>query len=90
MKTIDDLKTLLIQTFPDDKIYLFGSRAKKTESVYSDIDIAIESTQDIRQKLSHLKYIIEESNLIQKVDLVNLAKAPYLKKIVHNEGLVWH
>ena len=90
MKNIDDLKTLLIQTFPDDKIYLFGSRAKKTESVYSDIDIAIESTQDIHQKLSHLKYMIEESNLIQKVDLVNLAKAPYLQKIVKDEGIVWY
>ncbi len=90
MKNIDDLKTFLIDNFPDDKIYLFGSRAKNKASIYSDIDIAIESKQNIKTKLSHVKHLIEESNLVQKVDLVNLVNAPYLQEIVKQEGIQWH
>jgi len=90
MKTIEELKTLLITSFPKEKIYLFGSRAKGNASMYSDYDIAIESSHSLKKKLSQIKYLIEKSNIPYKIDLVELSKAPYLKKTVHNEGILWH
>jgi predicted nucleotidyltransferase len=90
MKNIDELKTLLIASFPKEKIYLFGSRAKGTASIYSDYDIAIESDSPLKKKLTMIKSLIEESSIPYKIDLIELSKAPYLKNIVHNEGIVWH
>ena len=90
MKTIEELKTLLISSFPNGKIYLFGSRAKGNASPYSDYDIAIESNTSLRKKLSEIKSIVEESQIPYKVDLIDLSKAPYLKKIVQDEGILWH
>jgi len=79
---IDELKKFLKEFFKDDnvKIYLFGSRARGDFRKYSDIDIAIESDSDLRDKIIELKNILEESNLIYKVDIVDLKKAPYLDK----------
>ena len=81
MTTLEDLKKFLIDYFKgrDVKIYLFGSRATENFQRYSDIDILIESDLDLKDDLIKLKEIIEESNLIYKVDLVE-AKKVNLKK----------
>ena len=91
IKTIEDLKQFLQEFFKDEdvKIYLFGSRAEGKNSPYSDIDLAFESNRDISKKLSQLKYILEESNLPYKVDIVNLKNAPYLRKTVKEKGQRW-
>ena len=82
MNSINDLKNYLIEYFKgrNVKIYLFGSRAKGTKRKYSDIDIAIESNEDLKDDIVKLKEIIEESNLIYKVDLVELKKIRFLDK----------
>jgi predicted nucleotidyltransferase len=90
MKTIEELKALLIASFPKQKIYLFGSRARGDASMYSDYDIAIEGTQSLKSTFSTVKSLIEESSIPYKIDLVELSKAPYLKNIVHAEGILWH
>lgn len=90
MKTIQELRSLLVATFPEQKIYLFGSRAKGSASEYSDYDIAIESATPIRNKLSHVKTLIEDSTIPYKIDLIDLSQAPYLVKTVREEGIVWH
>ena len=79
---IDELKEFLKEFFKnnDVKVYLFGSRARGDFRRYSDIDLAVESNEDIRDKIIELKDILEESNLIYKVDIVDLKKAPYLDK----------
>jgi len=79
---IDELKEFLKEFFKNDnvKVYLFGSRARGDFRRYSDIDLAVESNEDIRDKIIELKEILEESNLIYKVDIVDLKKAPYLDK----------
>ncbi len=81
MTTIEELKNFLIDYFKgrDVKIYLFGSRATENFQRYSDIDILIESDLDLKDDLIKLKEIIEESNLIYKVDLIE-AKKVNLKK----------
>jgi len=90
MKTIHDLKALLLSSFPEEKIYLFGSRAKGNASAYSDYDIAIEGETSLRDRLTRVKSLIEESQIPYKIDLVDLSKAPYLKKIIQEEGILWH
>jgi predicted nucleotidyltransferase len=90
MKNMDELKAYIIASLPEAKIYLFGSRARGEASAFSDIDIAIESTYPIDDRLSSLRDTIENSNIPWKVDLVDLAKAPYLKKVISHEGIPWH
>jgi predicted nucleotidyltransferase len=90
MKTIDELKNLLIKSFPKEKIYLFGSRAKGTASIYSDYDIAIEGSHSLKKRISIIKTHIENSSIPYKIDLIELSKAPYLQQIIKKEGIVWH
>jgi len=90
MKTIDELKHFLIDTFPDAQITLFGSRARGDASEHSDVDVAIKGKGVLRTKLSQARFMMEEYNIPYKVDLVNLSQAPYLENIVKNEGVVWH
>ncbi len=91
IKTIEDLKQFLKEFFKDEdvKVYLFGSRAEGKNTPHSDIDLAFESNQNINKKLSQLKYILEESNLPYKVDIVDLKNAPYLKETVKEKGKRW-
>jgi len=88
IEDIEDLKNFLKEYFKntDVKVYLFGSRAKGKNRKYSDIDLAIESKNDIKDKIIELKSIIEESNLIYKVDIVELSKADFLK---NEEMVLW-
>jgi predicted nucleotidyltransferase len=90
MKTTEDLKKFLLEKFPKEHVYLFGSRARGDESVYSDIDIAIESNRSLLSELSQVRFEIEESLIPYKVDLVELSKAPYLRDIIEKEGVRWH
>ncbi len=90
MKTVEALKDYLIDTLPEAKIYLFGSRAKKSATPYSDIDIAIMDDNLDRAKLARIRYTIDTSNLPYKVDIVDLTKSPYLQEIVCQEGIRWH
>ncbi len=91
VKTIEDLRQFLEKFFEEEdvKIYLFGSRAEGKNTPYSDIDLAFESDKDISKKLSQLRYILEESNLPYKVDIVDLKKAPYLKQVIKEKGKRW-
>jgi len=91
IKTIEDLKEFLKDYFKDKnvKIYLFGSRAYGNNSDFSDVDIAIDTEEDITEYLTLLRYIIEESTLPYKVDFVDLKMAPHLKPIVYEKGQRW-
>ena len=89
MKTIEALQDYLVTTLPGANIYLFGSRAKGKATPYSDVDIAIESDSLSAAELAKIHFTIEESNFPYKVDLIDLSKAPYLKKIIDKEGVRW-
>ena len=90
MKTIEQLKQFLIETFPHERIFLFGSRGRGEASEHSDIDIAIKSNKSLKGALAHARFVIEESHIPYKVDLVELSKAPYLEQIIEKEGVLWH
>ncbi len=89
ISSIEELKDFLISYCKDKdaKIYLFGSRAKGNSSITSDIDIAIEG-ENI--DFSYLREIIEESNLPQKVDLVNMKNiSKDFKEEIIKTGIRW-
>lgn len=65
------IKTRTAKFFPQAKIFLFGSRARKTNRKFSDIDLAIKDLEINPQTLALLKFELEESALPYKVDLVN-------------------
>ncbi|HHH37368.1 MAG TPA: nucleotidyltransferase domain-containing protein [Epsilonproteobacteria bacterium] len=90
MKDIEDLKAFLKESFPDARIYLFGSRARDDASRFSDIDIAIEGEAPLKERLAEVRFAIEESLMPWKVDIVDLKQVPYLKDVVRKEGILWH
>lgn len=89
--SIKDLQNFLKDFLKDSNIevFLFGSRAAGNSSYSSDIDLAFLSNDDISYKLSLLREILDNSNLLQKVDIIDLKKAPALKDIVNSEGIRW-
>ena len=91
IKTIEDLRAFLKEYFKgrDVAVYLFGSRAKNKESIYSDIDIAIETEEDIKKDIVFIKDFLEESLLPYKVDLVDLKACPYLKESIKDSAKRW-
>jgi len=54
-------------------VYLYGSRAKKTHRLGSDIDLAIMNEGVSEKTISVIKEAIEDSNLPYLVDITNLA-----------------
>lgn len=88
---MDSLKSFLAEFFKGYrvKVYLFGSYAKGNFTGQSDIDIAIESQEDIAEMITILRYTLEESNLPQKVDVIYLNEFPEFKRIVEKEGKLW-
>lgn len=78
--------------FPNAKVYLFGSRARKTHEEGADVDIAID---DQGKKISYHEIIRARSTLDNlliplEVDLVDLHAIPEeLKKTILEEGELW-
>ena len=58
---------------PDATIYLFGSRARGTQSKWSDIDIALDAGHPIsRFILGEVMSIFEASNILYKIQVVDI------------------
>jgi len=75
------------------KIFIFGSRAREDNFPASDIDIGILSEtedKDIRFKISFLREKFENSNIPQKVDVVNLNEVSEdFKKEIFKDAVIW-
>lgn len=65
------IKNCVKKFLPEAKIFIFGSRAKKTNHKFSDIDIAIQSSEINSEILAQVKFELEESDLPYKVDIVD-------------------
>ncbi|MEN1969725.1 nucleotidyltransferase domain-containing protein [Lentibacillus sp. N15] len=92
-QVLNYLKNIIISTLNDTpaNIYLFGSWARMEEKRTSDIDIALQSPEEIPNlKWVELRERIEESTLPYRVDLVDLSKADQeFAKKVEREGIKW-
>lgn len=82
---------LLKVLFPTAKIYLFGSRARGTHQVTSDIDLALNTGSRISSlELAKAKNVLEALNIPQTIDIVDINSVPTeLKEIIAKEGIEW-
>ena len=71
----DTIKQILQTHLPNAKYWLFGSRIKGTAKPFSDLDIAIISSQPIPlETLSTLEEAFANSDLPYKIDLVDFQR----------------
>lgn len=72
-------------------VYLFGSRARGTDTFGSDIDIALDAGNPLAlSALGSIKEAIENSNIPFFVDVVDLQTiASDFKKTIEGEGILW-
>ncbi len=67
----EELKNFFLQFDCIDKVVLFGSRARKDNTLKSDIDICIYSLSMTKQEFSKIKYEINELPILFKIDIVH-------------------
>lgn len=82
---------LLRVLFPTAKIYLYGSRARGTQSEYSDIDLALDNGEQISlRNMYEAKSILTEADIDCFVDLVDINRIPQsLRKAIEKEMILW-
>jgi type I restriction enzyme S subunit len=80
--------TKIISTYrPGAKVYAFGSRARGDHKKYSDLDLAIQTTETIQKKTwLALQEQFSESSIPFKIDLIEMNKIdPDFRKIIQHE-----
>lgn len=72
------------------RIYLFGSWARGEAKRSSDVDIAIESGEDMSFLIGEFREALENSCIVYNVDVVDMNfAAESLCKKIREEGIVW-
>lgn len=82
---------LLRVFFPSARIILYGSRARGTNTEYSDIDIAIDagSKQSIHL-MARARDVLDGLGLPEKIDLIDFhGVSEALKQQVTQDGIEW-
>ncbi len=82
---------LLLALFPNAKIYLFGSRARGTHDVTSDIDLALDTEKELSIfDLEKARNVLRALNIAQTIDIVDLKSVPEnMKNKILKEGILW-
>ena len=85
------LLDIIKKYLPNSDVYLFGSRATKTQSEGSDIDLAIDNKKAIELKtIFRIQDEIERTSIPLFVDIVDLNTASEkLKNEIKKEGILW-
>ena len=90
---LDELRNMVLLSLRGMKarVYLFGSQARGTAGMSSDIDIAIDcSDEDTAYRISCLRETLEESSFPWRVDVVDMHRAAAgLRKRIEQEGILW-
>lgn len=76
---------------PDATIYLFGSRARGTQSQWSDIDIALDAGKKLsRYDIGEIVSMFEASSMPYKIQIVDFhAVSSDMQKSITDEGIAW-
>jgi predicted nucleotidyltransferase len=77
--------------YPEAKIYLFGSWATGKNKPFSDIDLAIDTGQQIPlREIDRIEKTIENLDLHNMVDIVDMNNIPEdLKQNILRDKIVW-
>ena len=89
---VQRVKDVVLQHFKerDVRVYLFGSWARGEQKMSSDIDIAIDSRDDISYEITLLRERLEESTIPRHVDVVDMHHAgAALFRRIREEGVLW-
>ena len=81
---------ILQQQVPELEVWVFGSRIKGTAKPYSDLDLALITTQPLSlERSGALKEAFDESNLPMRVDIVDwAATSEAFHRIIAQDKLV--
>jgi len=87
----DQLIEIIQKYLPNATIYLFGSRAIDKEKAGSDIDIAINTGQEIsRSVILKILNDIDDTSIPMKIDLVDMSIIQdSIKQDILREGIKW-
>jgi uncharacterized protein len=82
---------LIKALIPHAKIYLFGSRARKTNTARSDVDIAIDAGKLLRRTaIDEAHSVLQASNLMYRVDVLDLHQVDEeMRKEIMKDALLW-
>jgi predicted nucleotidyltransferase len=82
---------ILAALFPNAEIYLFGSRARGTQSQWSDIDIALKEDKKIsRSAIGEVISMFENSCIPYKIQIVDFsAVSEAMRESITSEGILW-
>ena len=85
------LLDIIHEQLPECKVYLFGSRARKTNQAGADFDLALDSGSSIDlQTIVKIYNKIEDTTIPLMVDLVDLhAASEKLINEVKRDGVLW-
>lgn len=77
--------------FPTAKVILFGSRARGTNDLGSDVDLALDIGTPIQLgEMARTRVTLENLPLVLDIDIVDMHNIPdELKEIIAHEGIVW-
>jgi predicted nucleotidyltransferase len=92
-KYIQKIKELVLDFLKDEevKIVLFGSRARKDSSIFSDVDIGVMPYGKLDEtRLILLREKVENLNIPYKVEIVNFSEvSPEFKEEASRDIIVW-
>ena len=83
---------IILSKLPSCKVYLFGSRARGTNHLGSDIDIALDTGSKIAmQDIGMIKEAIEESQIPFFVDVVDFySVSQEMREQIRKDGVLWN
>lgn len=90
-ETQQKIIALIAALIPNAKIYLFGSRARKTHGPGSDIDIALDAGSELeRVRVGEVRDILNASNIPNKIDVVDIyGVTKDMRESILSEGILW-
>ncbi|WP_138511820.1 nucleotidyltransferase family protein [Rhodoferax bucti] len=69
-----EVQRVLCQELPHTEIWAFGSRARRTAKLYSDLDLVVVQEQPLSlETLANLRHALDASDLSIRVDVVDWA-----------------
>jgi predicted nucleotidyltransferase len=96
MKTLDEktknkIIAVVSALIPEAKIYLFGSRARGTNSERADIDIALDASKPLnRVDIDEVASMFTESNIMYRIDIVDFHHvSKTMQNEIAREKIVW-
>ncbi|HEV2600840.1 MAG TPA: nucleotidyltransferase domain-containing protein [Candidatus Babeliales bacterium] len=91
VKTKHKIIAVISALMPDVKIYLFGSRARGTNSPTADIDIALDGGKRLpAEDVDEIKSMLRESNIMYTIDVVDLHwMTDIMRNEILREKVVW-